>query len=44
MREEPTAVLDVPEAVTFLVTEQNVRDNIPELKVNEISMKIPKKT
>lgn len=35
VRENAMAVLDIPEAVTFLVTESNVQNNIPELKVKK---------
>lgn len=34
VREHPYAVLEVPEAFPLLVNEQNVRENIKELKVN----------
>jgi hypothetical protein len=37
VRENASAVLDVSEAVTFLVTEANVAANIPELKVTQQS-------
>lgn len=32
VKEQPWAVVDIPEAFNFLVTEHNVQNNIPELK------------